>query len=1432
MATLSAKITDQDEPAVEVPSWSEVSSLPEFQNLSYPEQRRVALSWAEDVKREGSYRGEFTEADAKEVDDFVASAVQPDLETKAKAAAEGVIRGGLSGTAATLAGRAAFALPLPPIPRAIVGLGATAAAQVGVDELARRGIEQFAPGLTEAAELAPGYASGGQIAGIAGSAGPAVARTAQALGTIAKAEGGKAAVQQGARLLAPAAAIGAGVDTGFRAVTGQEITPGSVATGAILNTLFAGYGANTRVANFTRDEARGLFQRVMEGKGSLRDTDDLLAILNQMKQGSPEGMPMQDFGRAQRTTVDVLGKRAVDRTTLEQPTFRTPPADEAPLLPPRSGPDPVVQRTPELPEAGVRGSARGTIDDTGELQRRGITSEMEQSLQLDQPAPRRAIFTTESQGINRQAIIPDTRGLQGELVSEGPTITPRRQLPTTERLALTDAEPEVQTADLGVGKAGTDTTPERSPSGMPPIVGEMISTAQQSARNLSEKISNVKLYPYVAGQKTEKITFQLDGKTYEAELRGRNKDLMVGMGEKQDKSIAVRTLLDGHAKQVSKPSPIPRPFGKKGEAGFIDAKLATKPAELAKRYLATKGDLPKEMFDAMEARGSQTQAMLKQVDFTLRDLATEARKLNGKPQLTPEQSGQLDSYLRGEAEATTLPETLRPVAVQMRRQLDNLSDGLIQSGIFTGEKAEVVSARKGQYLTRSYEKFDNKNFTVELLKKRDPQRYAQAEQFVRNEIMAANPKATQAEIDGRIREIVEEGRDTPVDSMVRASTIGKDLGITKRRKDIPPEIRFLMGEYTDPVINYARSAGKMIHLYQTQRMLTELRDFGLKNGLFFDKPTGNATRLIAAEGSETRSPLNGLYAEPELVKAIESYDPIIQGNTVFELFSIANAAVKWGKTVGSVQAQFRNPIANVLIEIANGNFAFTGRGQALRSIWAEWGMPRMDTPEGRTYLKRATQLGVYDNSVFQEFIRMLKDAQRYEGDAVRFAEQVSGKVGNAATRAGRGLIEFGNRTYRAGDNFFKLMAWESETNMLMKGRGLSRVEAEKVAAERVKNTRPTYSRVPKAIKLLRLQPFIGNFISWPSEMLRNGHWALRYAVEDMATPGMRGYGLKRALGVGVAAFTAVAVARLAMAATGINDRKVDALRRFVPRYQVNATLMPTGQGDGEINYIDISYTDPYEIMRGPANAVLAGRDLDDSFFGATKEFLETYVGPSILLNSVISAYYGKTPQGREVRNPQDTRLDQTLDTLAYVLRQNEPATASQLRRVFYAITDRPDENVSRYGRVYKPSEELSALLGIRPQSVNIGKALEGKASRFNTQMSDVSRLFTEAYGAVGTADRERIVAAGGKMRERRQELFDEANKDYHAAMLLGLTRSEAISAMRAGGISEDNAIAISRNKYTDYQISRDLRQTMKETLKPDELRKREAIARELRINQR
>jgi hypothetical protein len=139
----------------------------------------------------------------------------------------------------------------------------------------------------------------------------------------------------------------------------------------------------------------------------------------------------RDVAGARRTEVELGGRRVLDKTELipgEQPQVTPQPTAELPA------PRPVV---PELPEAGVRGIVRGTQADTAAMQRRGIITPMQESLvDLNDPVPRTNVFTTESQGINREAIIPDTRGLQGEIVSEGPIVTPRTQLPTTERLAL------------------------------------------------------------------------------------------------------------------------------------------------------------------------------------------------------------------------------------------------------------------------------------------------------------------------------------------------------------------------------------------------------------------------------------------------------------------------------------------------------------------------------------------------------------------------------------------------------------------------------------------------------------------------------------------------------------------------------------------------------------------------------------------------------------------------------------------------------------------------------------------------------------------------------------------------------------------------------------------------------------------------------------
>ena len=1397
----------------EPPAWSEIKASEDYKTLTYPEQVDLARQWGTETKQYASTLKDYTPEQDAEIDDFVnTQAVDVPANVKAAALTAGLVKGSAS-LMGGISGGLGGAVVGGPIGAIAGGVGGAIAG----GELAEAGLQKFTPKVSRSREFAPGYAATGEYAPgvVAGVTGLTRAGT-----TLFKELGAKRAAQELGKAVGTSAVVGAGVGTGLRAVTGGEVSPGTIAEDALFGGLYAGIASGSRVKGYNFEEFKNLNYKVKAGKASRAEREDWKEILNEARSTQTTGVD-----RAKRSEVLVGGRTVLNKVDLEQGAPKPGQPEvrpyyeqqlQAPSLPetvsteiqpvrPQERPIKPATVVPQeqLPEFGVRGSVRGTAADTAEMQRRGITTQMQESLvDLNDPVPKTNVFTTESQGINREAIIPDTRGLQGEIVREGPIVTPRTQLPSGERLAL-PAEGEV--AQQEVIEKEIPSKPYKRKSMME--LGEerfvnKYGITPDEARNRFLKQKKL------TQDKLGKLPIEDQKRLYEEYNLFRE-------------SLAQST--------------IPRPMrGKAGEAGFIVSDVQEGAAKVAQKWLTTEGNLPKEMFDIMEAKGSRTQAMLKQIDFTLKDLSNAAKELNGKPKLTPEQSLQVDQVLRGYLPAENLPEPLQPIVQQMRRQLDNLSEGLIQVGAFSQEprpsgmsKADIIRMNKGEYLTRSYEKFDNPKYNVELVKKRNPGLYAEAENFVREQMKAANPATTEAEVQGKIKEYIEGGRDKPFESLIQASGIGKKLGITKARQDISEQVRFLMGEYTDPVINYARSASRMINLLQSQEQLNKLKEFGVANKLFFERPTGNAATQIAADGSDTRSPLNGLYAEKDLVDAIDNFEMTHRAGRLYQLYYAANAWVKWGKTVGSIQAQFRNPISNVLIEVANGNVSFGGSLKPFRSVLAEFGVPSVDTKEGRAYLTRATQLGIYDNTVLNEFTQMLKDAQQYKGSTVDFAEELAGKGGNLAKKGVAAL----NKTYRAGDNLFKLMAWENETKQLMDGRGLSRQDAEVIAAERVKNTRPTYSRVPRIVKAMRLQPFFGNFISWPSEMLRIIPNTLRYAAEDLKTPGMRRYGFNRLIGVLAATTATVAITRLGMWATGFNDRKMEAMRRFVAPYQKNATLMPTGSDGKDVGYVDISYTDPYEVFKGPAFAAASGKDPEESIANAILDFLESYIGPSILASSIVSSLSGRTLQGRTIVNPQDTRLDQTLDKASYLLRQNEPATVSQLRRIGYALTGEPDTTVSKYGRIYKPSEELSALFGIRPQSINVSKALESKASRFNTDMADVGRIFTETYGAVGNVPEAKVREQFEKMQNRRRIMFDEANKDFHAAMLLGLSRSEAISAMRAGGMGLDNASAIANNKYRDYKISKSLTKSMRRELSPEEMQKRQEIGRELMMQQ-
>lgn len=87
----------------------------------------------------------------------------------------------------------------------------------------------------------------------------------------------------------------------------------------------------------------------------------------------------------------------------------------------------------------------------------------------------------------------------------------------------------------------------------PPIIQELMRSFNLAIHELEEKVTDLRLAPYEDGMKFETILFTINGHRYRAELKGRNKDIVPCMGHPEvDRAIAIRCLVDGHAKTIGR----------------------------------------------------------------------------------------------------------------------------------------------------------------------------------------------------------------------------------------------------------------------------------------------------------------------------------------------------------------------------------------------------------------------------------------------------------------------------------------------------------------------------------------------------------------------------------------------------------------------------------------------------------------------------------------------------------------------------------------------------------------------------------------------------------------------------------------------------------------------------------------------------------------
>lgn len=821
------------------------------------------------------------------------------------------------------------------------------------------------------------------------------------------------------------------------------------------------------------------------------------------------------------------------------------------------------------------------------------------------------------------------------------------------------------------------------------------------------------------------------------------------------------------------------------DKGFIADNLEG----LRRRFLSARGFMPRSMFKAREKRESRVamhaNVATQQINrFNKQYEAYE--KAGGNADIL---MGDFDSALRGDKEALgRLPDDFQVSATEMRNHIDMLTLDLINQGIIDEAVKENYVANLGSYLTRSYEVFTNKNYkdkvtqeTIQSAKNYLSERYrAQAEANAldpkKNPEGLTAEELLQKEVDARISNYLDPKE---AEAFISGSKDAKDLSVLKQRKDIPDEIRALMGEFSDPAQNYAASVYQVSSLAESHRALAKIKKAG--EGVYlFENPQGEFRVPIAAKGSDAMNPLNGMYTTKEIAAEFNKVEEVSE--KFFRRYMKVISSVKWAKTIGSVATHSKNVIGNLGFMWANGHTDMSAIGTAFSTIKADLSSGGDQALQNR--FNKYVELGIIKQSAaLGEINDMFKDADFQTAMEKRLNDKKSSLKGTLL-KTKKGLED----AYQTEDDFFKIVAFENERNRYAKAQfGVEAseltpqqtVELDEYVAEVVKNTYPTYSRVPEAVKMIRRNPFIGNFISFTAESYRVAWNTLAQGYSEVRSenPEIRKIGAKRLAGatsyVGgktalVGTFGKAAGVGLMGAAGELmsdekeNQREKD-MRMFMAPWSRKSKVIPYDVGNGKFSYIDISASDPYGQFDKIASSFAKGENTIDAFAKGLFETVEPFIGVDIATRRFTNVMYNQNDYGKPIYNPEDPMADQTADVMKYMYDVIEPGSVTSVRKI--------------YKSGGSAEEFAGQLTGFKPYNVDIKEQLGYTMNSYRDRLKNAQKIkYTDGVEQAG---------------ESYEDVVMEMNEYAQAASRLGVPTTDILIAIqRNAGVSKKEAAAI------------------------------------------
>jgi len=281
----------------------------------------------------------------------------------------------------------------------------------------------------------------------------------------------------------------------------------------------------------------------------------------------------------------------------------------------------------------------------------------------------------------------------------------------------------------------------------------------------------------------------------------------------------------------------------------------------------------------------------------------------------------------------------------------------------------------------------------------------------------------------------------------------------------------------------------------------------------------------------------------------------------------------------------------------------------------------------------------------------------------------------------------------------------------------------------------------------------------------------------------------------------------------------------VADWSKNSTLLPIKDEKGNFKYIDFSHANAYDTLIRPVqtllNAVADGRKDEDGLmddflagtFASMSEFAQPFISESIWTEAVadLIARGGRTREGFQIFNPQDTAGDKGVKIMKHLVRAQMPFSFEQLKRL-----DKSIESVDvltkgkfdEYGQTFEFGDEFQGLFGFREVKVNPERGLQFKIANYQRGVRESRSLFTREALRGGPIEPRDVVDAYLNANRALFGVRKEFKKDLEAADILNISSNAYRSA--TGRLSNIDVNSVRNDIFRPITLSDEVRRAFAE----------------------